>query len=108
MSTFWQLDVYIRRLVQLDFYEKKICLNLTERHPVLTALCFIFILAGMIWLLATLLLVVSVSSTTVEEAQVEDGQERDAKFLPIFQVVRFPVSLLEIPKHSNTKKLKLS
>ena len=55
-----------------------------------------------------LLLVVSVSSTTVEEAQVEDGQERDAKFLPIFQVVRFPVSLLEIPKHSNTKKLKLS
>merc|ERR1712109_291931 len=46
--------------------------------------------AGMIWFLATLLLVVSVSSTTVEEAQLEDGQDREAKILPIFQVVKFP------------------
>merc|ERR1712156_889214 len=46
--------------------------------------------AGMIWFLAALLLVVSVSSTTVEEAQLEDGQEREAKILPIFQVVKFP------------------
>merc|ERR1712048_588532 len=45
---------------------------------------------GMIWFLATLPLVVSVSSTTVEEAQLEDGQDREAKILPIFQVVRFP------------------
>merc|ERR1711899_555443 len=45
---------------------------------------------GMIWFLATLLLVVSVSSTTVEEAQLEDGQDREAKILPIFQVVKFP------------------
>ena len=55
----------------------------------------------MIWFLATLLLVVSVSSTTVEEAQLEDGQDREAKILPIFQVVKFPVSLPEIPKHSS-------
>merc|ERR1712048_1424345 len=45
---------------------------------------------GMIWFLATLPLVVSVSSTTVEEAQLEDGQDREAKILPIFQVVKFP------------------
>merc|ERR1712156_721484 len=44
--------------------------------------------AGMIWLLATLLLVISVSSTTAEEAQVEE--KRDAKVLPVFQVVKFP------------------
>ena len=61
----------------------------------------------MIWFLAALLLVVSVSSTTVEEAQVEDGQEREAKILPIFQVVKFPVSLPEITKHSSIKKFKL-
>ena len=61
----------------------------------------------MIWFLATLLLVVSVSSTTVEEAQLEDGQDREAKILPIFQVVKFPVSLPEITKHSSIKKLKL-
>ena len=61
----------------------------------------------MIWFLAALLLVVSVSSTTVEEAQVEDGQEREAKILPIFQVVKFPVSLPEILKDSSVKKLKL-
>merc|ERR1712223_1166643 len=46
--------------------------------------------AGMIWFLAALLLVVSVSSTTFEEAQLEDGQDREAKILPIFQVVKFP------------------
>merc|ERR1712038_1210094 len=46
--------------------------------------------AGMIWFLAALLLVVSVSSATVEEAQVEDGEKRDAKVLPVFQVVKFP------------------
>merc|ERR1712223_2070913 len=46
--------------------------------------------AGMIWLLATLLLVISVSSTAAEEAQVEDGEKRDAKVLPVFQVVKFP------------------
>ena len=48
----------------------------------------------MIWLLATLLLVISVSSTTAEEAQVEEN--RDAKVLPVFQVVKFPVSLVEV------------
>merc|ERR1739844_157945 len=46
--------------------------------------------AGMMWLLATLLLVISVSSTAAEEAQPEDGQEREGKVLPIFQVVKFP------------------
>merc|ERR1739844_185941 len=46
--------------------------------------------AGMMWLLATLLLVISVSSTAAEEAQVEDGEKRDAKVLPVFQVVKFP------------------
>merc|ERR1712156_184892 len=45
---------------------------------------------GMMWLLATLLLVISVSSTAAEEAQVEDGEKRDAKVLPVFQVVKFP------------------
>merc|ERR1712241_995443 len=45
--------------------------------------------AGTTWLLTTLLLTVSVSST-VEEAQPEDGQEREGKVLPIFQVVKFP------------------
>ena len=54
----------------------------------------------MIWVLATLLLIVSVSSTRAEEAQVEEGQKRDAKVLPVFQVVKFPVSLPEMPKHS--------
>ena len=61
----------------------------------------------MICFLAALLLVASVSSTTVEEAQVEDGQEREAKILPIFQVVKFPVRLPEIPKHLSVKKLRL-
>merc|ERR1711899_310543 len=45
---------------------------------------------GMIWFLATLLLVVSVSSTTVEEAEAEVSSERDKKVLPVFQVVKFP------------------
>merc|ERR1712223_1388941 len=49
--------------------------------------------AGMIWFLFALLLVVSVTSATVEEAQLEDGQEREGKLLPVFQVVRFPNDL---------------
>ena len=60
----------------------------------------------MIWFLAPLLLVVSVSSTTVEDGQVEES-EREAKILPIFQVVKFPVSLPKIPKHLSVKKLRL-
>merc|ERR1712241_118719 len=45
--------------------------------------------AGTTWLLTTLLLTVSVSSTRAEDDQVEES-EREGKVLPIFQVVKFP------------------
>ena len=44
-----------------------------------------------IWLLTTLLLTASVSSTRAED-DVAEGSEREEKVLPIFQVVKFPVS----------------
>merc|ERR1711936_1346968 len=43
--------------------------------------------AGPIWLMITLLLALSVGKSTAEDDQVE---EREAKVLPIFQVVKFP------------------
>ena len=49
----------------------------------------IFISAGPIWFLITVLLALSVGKSTAEDDQVE---EREAKVLPIFQVVKFPVS----------------
>merc|ERR1712223_2380369 len=58
--------------------------------------------AGMIWFLAALLLVVSVSSATVEEAQPEDGQEREGKVLPIFQVVKFPNDICSGSSYNGT------
>ena len=61
----------------------------------------------MICFLVALLLIVSVSSTTVEDAEHVEESEREAKILPIFQVVKFPVSLPEILKDSSVKKLKL-
>merc|ERR1712083_865593 len=58
--------------------------------------------AGMIWFVAALLLVVSVSSATVEEAQPEDGQEREGKVLPIFQVVKFPNDICSGSSYNGT------
>merc|ERR1712156_463240 len=58
--------------------------------------------AGMIWFLFALLLVVSVSSATVEEAQPEDGQEREGKVLPIFQVVKFPNDICSGSSYNGT------
>merc|ERR1711899_651810 len=57
---------------------------------------------GMIWFLAALLLVVSVSSATVKEAQPEDGQEREGKVLPIFQVVKFPNDICSRSSYNGT------
>merc|ERR1711992_98296 len=45
--------------------------------------------AGTTWLLTTLLLTASVSSTRAEDDEVEES-EREGKVLPVFQVVRFP------------------
>ena len=45
--------------------------------------------------MTTLLLTVSVSSTRAEDDQVEES-EREGKVIPIFQVVKFPVSLPNI------------
>merc|ERR1712001_659143 len=58
--------------------------------------------AGMIWFLFALLLVVSVTSATVEEAQLEDGQEREGKVLPIFQVVKFPNDICKGSSYNGT------
>merc|ERR1712045_670409 len=57
---------------------------------------------GMIWFLFALLLVVSVTSATVEEAQLEDGQEREGKVLPIFQVVKFPNDICSGSSYNGT------
>ena len=53
--------------------------------------------------MAAFLLVVSVSSTVAEHetSREMEKSERDAKALPIFQVVKFPVSLPEIPHSIN-------
>ena len=87
---------YISRLNQLECYKNEILSNSDIETPCVNRIVFFFISAGMMWLLATLLLVISVSSTAAEEAQVEDGEKRDAKVLPVFQVVKFPVSLVEV------------
>ena len=65
--------------------------------------CFIFISAGTIWFLAAFLLVVSVSSTVAEHetSREMEKSERDEKVIPIFQVVKFPVSLPEISHSIN-------
>merc|ERR1712223_1385430 len=44
----------------------------------------------------------SVSSATVEEAQPEDGQEREGKVLPIFQVVKFPNDICSGSSYNGT------
>merc|ERR1711992_23013 len=45
--------------------------------------------AGTTWLLTTLLLTASVSSTRAEDDEVEES-EREGKVIPVFQVVKFP------------------
>jgi len=57
--------------------------------------------AGTTWLLTTLLLTVSVSSTRAEDDQVEES-EREGKVLPIFQVVKFPNDICKGTSYNGT------
>merc|ERR1712241_220739 len=57
--------------------------------------------AGTTWLLTTLLLTVSVSSTRAEDDQVEES-EREGKVIPIFQVVKFPNDVCKGTSYNGT------